>query len=86
MKKLQSSVRNTFMLVCLTIFSTLSAIAQDGSGSIYDVEDKKVVFNVYSKSFPIIVFGVVAIILGYLGYRYWKDNMADDSTHTPHHQ
>ena len=86
MKKVLMSIRNRFALLFLTMLAAITTFAQD-DGSIYDVKAPKHVFNVYSKGFPILLFGVVILFLGYISYRYWKDNRADDDiSHTPHHQ
>ncbi len=79
MKKVQEFFSNKFALLCLAVFSAFTTLAQEeGSGSIYDVRESRHVFNANSKAFPILMFGVVIIFLGYVGYRYWKDNLADN--------
>ncbi len=91
MKKILNSIRNKFAFFCVAMLSAVYSFAQDAadqSGSIYDVKPAKHVFNVYSMSFEYILFGVVVIFLGYVGYRYMHDHAdeEDDVSHEPHHQ
>ena len=54
--------------------------------SAYTFQPPKHIINLYNGPLPYIVFGVVIALLAYGCYRYWRDNVSDDITHTPHHQ
>jgi hypothetical protein len=88
MKKTWNVIRSKFALLTLLMLATFSSFAQDGSGSVYDVKQfSKHHVELYSGFLPYVVFGVVLVILGYVSYRYWRDNQEDDgASHEPHHQ
>ena len=85
MKKATKIISVRLTVLFLALFSTITALAQD-AGSIYDYRTtgRPQGFNEFTGPFPYVVFGVVITLLGYMGYRYWKDEMSDD--HMPHHQ
>lgn len=88
MKNSIKNFRNKFTLLFFALLSGIASFAQDDqSGSIYDVKQSRHHLEMYSGFFPYVVFGVVIVFLGYVSYRYWRDNRTDDDIyHTPHHQ
>jgi hypothetical protein len=85
MKKVLKSIRNRSILLVLAILSTIHSFAQSASDG--EVRMPKHFVGLYSGFLPYVVFGVVILFLGYIGYRYWRDNLPDDDiSHMPHHQ
>ena len=92
MKKVLTCIINKFVFLSLAMIYAVGSFAQDDQfRSVYDVPQSKNHVELYSGYFPVMVFGVVIVFLGYLGYRYWRDNMYDERPddnigHEPHHQ
>ncbi len=82
MKNEMKSIGIRITTLFLALFTTITAFAQE------TVDNTRVSmwkFSVYGGYFPMLVFGIVIVFLVYLGYNYWKNEMADDH-HMPHHQ
>ena len=89
MKKAIKFLSYRFGLLCsFMLAATYSFAADDANRSVYDVTTTpRHHIEMYSGFFPYLIFGVVIVFLGYVSYRYWKDNQPeDDMHHTPHHQ
>ena len=66
---------------------TFAQQADTLSESAYQYTPSKQGISLYTGILPVIVFGVLVLLMAYVGYRYWHDHVPDDDTkHTPHHQ
>ena len=81
MKKAIMKFRGTFLLLMLGLLTGVQAIAK--GKDVYDpytgTSEPKNANILYNGAVPYIVFGVVILFLGYVGYRYWHDNRSANS-------